>query len=168
MVCAFQSVSSFPYPLRNIKVENVNTDSSKDIEIQGGGGAVYPVVHLAFALINLISCSLPLPCLSRCQTCLFLSPSVCLGYVTAADAVAPPQVSTFPSPISSLCSSNLLRLWSLKEALAANYPEGVCSCIALCWNTDVRDLCCCIDQTVRTWCLLYSSLAFALLRRALS
>jgi hypothetical protein len=100
MVCAFQSVSSSPYPLRIIKVENFNTDSSKDIEIQGGDGAVYPVVHLDFALINLISCSLSLPCLSRCQTCLFLSPclSVCLGYVTAADAVAPPQVSTFPSP----------------------------------------------------------------------
>jgi hypothetical protein len=61
MVCEFQSVSSFPCPLRNIKVENFNTYSSKDIEIQGGGGAVYPVVHLAFALISLISCSSPFP-----------------------------------------------------------------------------------------------------------
>ena len=44
----FKLSPPFPCPLRNIKVENFNTDSNKDIEIQGGGEAVYPVVHLSF------------------------------------------------------------------------------------------------------------------------
>ena len=163
MVREFQIVSSFPCPLRNIKVENFNTYSSKDIEIQGGGGAVYPVVHLAFALINLISCSSPSPAYLGVRPAAFAAR---LSWLCQSSTCSCSYSSIhIPLSIPSLCSSSLLRLWSLKEALAANYPEGVSSCIALCWNTDVRDLCCCIDRTVRTWCLVDSSFAFALIRR---
>jgi len=134
--CLLHSLS-----LRNIKVENFNTNSSKDIEIQGGSGAVYPVVHLAFALINLISCSSPFPSYLVVRPAAF---SARLSWLCHSSRCSCSSSSIhIPLPISSLCSSNLLGLWSLKEALAANYPEGVSSCIALCWNTDVRDLCCC-------------------------